>query len=204
MSPQHKSRYMEKTLHQNINLEELLKPENPIELDLIEQAEFKKGLLWGFPRFGHPEGKVVYHIKEVLENIDKLNLNDSKLRDKLRLIAFAHDTFKHLECKNRQHRDWSKHHGVIARQFVSKYTDDPSILNTLQWHDEAYYVWRLEHIYRDQEASKERLNRLLNNVGEFIQLYYLFFVCDTRTGDKNQAPLKWFERSFSDINLVKI
>lgn len=204
MSPTHKSRYMKQALHKNINLVELLKPENPIEFDLIEQTEFKEGLLWGFPRFGHPEGKVAYHINEVLANVDKLNLNDSDLRTKLRLIAFSHDSFKHLEDKSRNPRDWSKHHGAIARQFISKYTDDPGILDIIQWHDEAYYVWRLQHIYRDHEASTQRLNNLKDVIGSNIQLYYLFFVCDTRTGDKNQAPLKWFERTFTGIDLVKI
>jgi hypothetical protein len=38
------------------------------------------------------------------------------------------------------------------------------------------------------------LEELLRRVGGFIQLYYLFFKCDTQTGDKNQASLKWFEQ----------
>ena len=199
-----KPNYMERALRQNASLEEMLKPENPVEVILLRQTDFREGLLWGRPRFGHPEGRVVFHIKEVLNNVDKLQLSCQETRRKLRLIAFTHDSFKHQEDKSRHPRDPNKHHGVIARKYTAQFIDDPAILNILEWHDEAYYIWRLENIYRDQEASQERLKRFLTIIGGDIQLYYLFFVCDTRTGDKNQAPLKWFEKTFSGISPVKI
>ncbi len=195
---------MERALRQNANLEEMLKPENPIEVILLRQTDFREGLLWGRPRFGHPEGRVVFHIREVLNNVDKLQLSCEETRRKLRLITFTHDTFKHQEDKNRYPRDPKKHHGAIARRYTAQFTNDLTILNILEWHDEAYYIWRLENIYQDKEASQERLEQLLSVIGEDIQLYYLFFVCDTRTGDKNQAPLKWFEKTFPGISPVKI
>jgi len=35
-----------------------LRPETPIEQALFEEDAFIRGLLWGSPRFGHPEGQI--------------------------------------------------------------------------------------------------------------------------------------------------
>jgi len=40
-------------------------------------------------------------------------------------------------------------------------------------------------------------------VGPYWQLFYLFFKCDTSTGDKNPAPLTWFETTMEDIEVVE-
>ena len=46
-----------------------------------------------------------------------------------------------------------------------------------------------------------RLQKLLKTLDDRLQLYYLFFKCDTATGDKNQAPLKWFEQAIPNIDI---
>ena len=43
----------------------ILQPETESELTLISHPEIISGLLWGEPRYGHPEGKVLYHIPEI-------------------------------------------------------------------------------------------------------------------------------------------
>jgi len=99
-------------------IESLLKPETDLEKALVSAPQFREGLLWGKPRYGHPEGKVLYHIKEVFANIEKIS-TDPIIRSQLRLIALVHDTFKYAEDKVRgKDRDWSKHHAVIARMLV--------------------------------------------------------------------------------------
>ena len=40
----------------------ILRPETELELVLLSQPEMQTGLKWGVPRFGHPEGMVVYHV----------------------------------------------------------------------------------------------------------------------------------------------
>lgn len=192
---------MEKTLQQRLQIESLLKPENELEAKILREPEFLRGLMWGKPRYGHPEGKILYHIREVLNNVDKLDVTPQQ-REQLRLITFVHDTFKHLEDKNTYPRDWSKHHAVYARKFAEKYIDDEQLLKLIELHDEAYYSWRLTHQYSKVEEGKQRLVNLLENLNGNLQLYYLFFKCDTRTGDKNQAPLKWFEKTISGIEIV--
>ncbi|MEM6967504.1 MAG: hypothetical protein AAF573_22260 [Bacteroidota bacterium] len=186
-------------LHTSL-IEGLLRPESDVEHELIRNAEFRKGLFWGKPRFGHPEGKIIFHIAEVLKNIDQLDI-DRSTRQQLRHIAFLHDTFKNQEDQNRP-RDWSKHHSIIAKKFAQNYTDDEVTLSIIEHHDEAFYSWRKQFIFDQKEKGEARMHRLLHNVNDHLQTYYLFFKCDTRTGDKNQKPLNWFEKTVEGIDVV--
>ena len=179
---------------------EALKPETELEMRLLQDPAFTEGLSWGTPRYGHPEGEIYKHIREVLENINLLGVQGVD-RERLRVVAFAHDSFKHKESRGIP-RDWSKHHSVLARQFLERFTDDPHVLEIVELHDEAYYAWRMEFLHRKVVPGRIRLNALLERVENFLQLYYLFFKCDTRTGDKTQAPLLWFEREITQLEIV--
>lgn len=181
-------------------LQQLICPENDVETALLKDQEFQEGLLWGEPRFGHPEGEVYKHILEVLDNVDRLNTSPP-VRRKLRLITFVHDTFKHLEVRGTP-RDWSKHHGMIARHFMEQFTTDTSILDIVELHDEAFYAWRCIFVYQLPQEGQARLERLLRRLGDNLQLFYLFFKCDTETGDKIQAPLHWFEAVVPGIEVL--
>jgi len=158
-------------------IEEKLQPETELELRIIADPEFQAGLFWGKPRYGHPEGQVINHIPEVLANVDKLVI-PVEMRRKLRLITYVHDTFKHIEDKSKP-RDWSKHHSVYARKFLAKYVEDQTLLTITEMHDEAYHAWRLFFLAKNSEKGQLKLNNLLDKVGAAIQLYYLFFKCDT-------------------------
>lgn len=180
-------------------LENLLRPETPLERHLLTTAEFRHGLLWGEPRFGHPEGKVVLHVREVLDNIDLIPNLPARQREQLRLVAIAHDTFKYAEDRSRP-RDWQKHHGILARRYMESHTGDRAVLDIIETHDDAYYAWLAERHGHGPEGKT--LDALLARMGYCLQLYYLFFKCDTQTGDKTQAPLTWFERAAEGIELV--
>lgn len=193
---------MKNALGEEIDVEAMLLPETALEREFLTVPEFHKGLFWGKPRFGHPEGQIVYHIREVLDNVEQLTLT-KKQRERLRIITFVHDTFKYKESRTTP-RDWSKHHSILARQFVENYTDDQVVLKITESHDEAYYAWQLFHIYDKPEEGTLRLKNLLEWMGDDIQLYYLFFKCDTCTGDKNPAPLKWFEKTVPGIEVVRL
>ncbi|WP_116107273.1 hypothetical protein [Lewinella sp. IMCC34191] len=182
-------------------LSDLLQPETELEARFLQEEEFRRGLAWGLPRYGHPEGTIWRHILEVNENIDALPV-DAETRRKLRTICWVHDTFKHIEHRGNP-RDWSKHHSVYARHFLANFLDDPLLLNVVELHDEAYYCWRLAHLYGEYRESERRMEILRERVGPYWQLYYLFFKCDTSTGDKNPAPLIWFEETAEDIEVVE-
>jgi hypothetical protein len=76
------------------------------------------------------------------------------------------------------------------------------VLDVIETHDDAYYVWLAER--HDHGPEGKSLAALLVRLDYCLQLYYLFFKCDTQTGDKTQAPLKWFERAAEGIELVVI
>jgi len=185
-------------------LESLFRPETDLERHLLWAPEFRHGLLWGEPRFGHPEGQVALHIREVLDNIDGVPSLSKHERVQLRLIALVHDTFKYAEDRSRP-RDWSKHHGLLARHFLEPYTSDTSVLDVVETHDDAYYAWLdARHAFRNAVPNGKSLSKLLQRVGYCLQLYYTFFKCDTQTGDKTQASVKWFERTVEGIQIFRI
>ena len=190
---------MNKKISEN-QITAILKPETELERQFLADPDFQIGLMYGKPRYGHPEGQVLYHIPEVLANVDKLAIS-TEMRRKLRIITFVHDTFKNIEDKGTP-RDWSKHHGVYARKFLAKFIDDEVLLKITELHDEAYYCWRLYALYGQPEKSKLRLQHLFKEIKENRQLYYLFFKCDTQTGDKIQKPVKWFEETVEGIDIV--
>ena len=180
----------------SVALREVLRPETALESFLIEQPEMIAGLNWGTPRFGHPEGAVWRHVVEVLGNIDRLqDLSPADRRD-LRVVALVHDSFKNVENKC-EPRDWSQHHGILARRFLARHCNTWRILELTEWHDEAYYCWRLDALQRRPNRSRQRLDALFVRFGDELPFYYRFYVCDTRTGDKNPAPLRWVDREFA-------
>lgn len=190
---------MDKASGKIFNEHSLLSPETDTEKKLLTDEKFVEGLHWGEPRFGHPEGKVLFHIKEVLDNIDKCDVGKEERR-KLRLIAFVHDTFKFQECKMAgPARDWTKHHAVLAENYIKQITTEVDIITITAMHDEAFHAWKLSELKKDQEAGKIRLDNLLAKTKGFEQLYYTFFVCDTTTGDKNLRPIDWFEQKVPSL-----
>lgn len=180
-------------------IETRLKPETETERRIMQQLDWQKGLMWGKPRFGHPEGKVLYHIEEVLENVERLKI-DTETRSALRLITITHDSFKYKEDRGCP-RDWSRHHSILARQFLEQFIDNQAILDVIELHDEAYYIWKMQLNLFKKEAAHQRLEKLLFRLNDNVALFYLFFKCDTQTGDKTQVPLVWFEKILTSYNI---
>ncbi len=180
----------------------VLQPETELEHLLLNDSRIRTGMMWGVPRYGHPEGEVFKHVREVLDNIDRLPPIAGDVRERLRLIAFVHDTFKYKELKT-EPRDWSYHHAVLARRYMEQWTDDLTLLNIIQYHDEVYYIWRDTTIYKETERAAHRMKHLLHRIAGSNQLYYLFFKCDSETGDKNPAPVQWVEAHFPGIHAVQ-
>lgn len=183
-----------------IDFQQLLQPVSEIEKQLLEVEAFKFGLNWGIPRFGHPEGKVGFHIAEVLANIQQV-VPKSLTYDRLRLTAFVHDTFKYKEEISKQAGN-KINHGLIARRFMEAYIDDVATLDLIELHDEIYFAWRHEALQGNAAKANTRLEALISRIGkEHFMLHYLFFRCDTMTGDKIQAPKLWIEQKIAGMQL---
>ncbi len=187
---------------QEVIIAELIRMETDLEKAIVADPEFREGLFWGKPRYGHPEGEVIYHIREVLDNVDRIKNISPATREKLRLITILHDTFKYKEHESRKikGRTPDNHHAVFAANFAKKYLDDDNLIQLIKLHDEAYYAWQLHKAHRHLECQT-RLDKLFDALDDNLQLFYLFFKCDTKTGDKNQEPLHWFESNVKDISL---
>ena len=175
-------------------IKRIVKPENGIETAIISDAEFMVGCDYGKIRRGHPEGKVIYHIKEVLENIDKFYTDDDD-REALRFIALVHDTFKYKVDQNKP-KTGTNHHGAIAMKFAMKYIHDGSVLRVISKHDDAYNAWQKGGRHGDWYAAEIRANNIIRALlleGD-LDLYLKFYECDNKTGDKSQENFEWFKK----------
>jgi hypothetical protein len=171
-------------------------PESRLEAEIMRDPEWRRGVEWGDPRPGHPEGAVKYHLGEVLANVDRYAA-DGETRRRLRLIALTHDTFKHLVDRSRP-RVGENHHGTIARRFIEPFIkDDTAVLDIIELHDEAYNAYLVGHRRGDWVKAEERARRLIERLGANLELYLTFYRCDNETGDKSVEPYDWFSRLVS-------
>jgi hypothetical protein len=173
-------------------IKKIVNPINGIETAIVNDADFIAGASYGKPRSGHPEGQVIYHIKEVLENVDKW-YGDDEDYDNLRLIAIIHDTFKHKVDKTKP-KVGENHHGMIARRFAEKYISNPDVLQIIELHDEAYNAWQKGGRHGDWYKAKMRADTLIRGllIEGCLDLYLKFYRCDNATGDKEQENYEWF------------
>ncbi|MFT4552490.1 MAG: hypothetical protein ACI9S8_001115 [Chlamydiales bacterium] len=167
-----------------------LSPENEVEERIIDAPSWREGVEYGKPRQGHPEGKVIYHIQEIFQNIEEKYVS-SPFRSKLRLLAMVHDSFKHQVSKDVPKRG-ANHHGAYARKFTESFTDDEGLLEITRRHDDAYNIWRKGKNSGDWEASENEVRQLILDLGDNVALYHAFFECDCKTGNKTHAPFEWF------------
>ncbi len=166
--------------------------ETELEKDICADPEWQQGIIWGKPRTGHLEGPVMYHIADVLANVDRHATTEEERRA-LRLIALVHDA-----CKYRvdllKPKIGENHHAFIARKFAERYIHDPALLDVIELHDEAYNSWRLGALRGKWDEAEAQANRLVTRLGSSLPLYIRFFRCDNQTASKDRAPLVWFEQ----------
>ena len=170
--------------------------ENDLEKRIAADPAWREGADWGRPRPGHPEGTVKAHIATVLDNVDRF-YGDNVDRDKLRLIALIHDTFKYQVDTDRA-RTGENHHAMRARRFAEKYVDDVPVLEVIELHDEAYNAWQKGNRDNNWDRAHERAKALIDRLGETRPLYLAFYHCDNTIEGKQPDSLKWFEQLCED------
>ena len=172
-------------------------PESELERRIMDDPEWREGVRWGRPRRGHPEGSVLAHIAEVLANVDRL-AGSPEERERLRLIALVHDTFKAQVDRDRP-KSGPNHHAAIARRFAERYVDDdPGLLLVVEHHDVPYALWRRGRRTGDWEASTRWARELIDALGDDLDLFLRFYRADNETGDKTDEDLRWFESVVTD------
>jgi len=166
-------------------------PESDLERLIVAHPEWLEGVDQGDPRPGHPEGKALYHVHEVLANIEKY-YRESPLRPQLRVIALLHDTFKH-RVDRKKSLSGENHHAMLARRFAERLSvRDAAVLDLLEHHDEAWNCWQKGNRDGKWEKGLTRLQALIARLGPNLPLYVAFYRCDNETGDKTQDCYAWF------------
>jgi hypothetical protein len=164
----------------------LINPETQLEQAIISDPEWLAGVMRGEPRPGHPEGKVLFHIQDVLNNINRHYGNDED-RACLRLAALVHDSFKGLA------RAQGRPHGRLAREFAERYIRDPQLLIVVEWHDEPYKAWKLLQQGRTAEVER-RAGTLIAHLrmANCESMFMKFYRCDNLTEGKSTEHYDWF------------
>jgi hypothetical protein len=166
-----------------------IEPETPLEERIMADPAWIEGADWGRPMKGHPEGKVGHHIAEVIGNVDTYYGDDPR-RERLRLVALVHDTFKH---RVRWYLPWRSDHAKLARRFAERHTDDAGLLDVVELHDEGYRAWRSGRRTGRWRTAERRVRRLAERLGPDLALFRAFYRCDNETGSKDPDDRRWFE-----------
>ena len=162
----------------------------------MDDPEWRRGVRWGRPRRGHPEGSVLAHIHEVLDNVDRV-ADSPEQRERLRLIALVHDSFKAGVDRSRP-KHGPNHHAAIARRFTERYSGDHGLLLVVEHHDVPYALWRRGNRTGDWEASTRWAGALIDALGDDLDLFLRFYRADNETGDKTDDDRRWFEGVVTD------
>ena len=162
--------------------------ESALERAIGEDAELLRGLAWGRPRRGHPEGSVGAHVADLLEKLDEEGAA-GPMRAELRLVALVHDSFKYQVDQSRP-RSGENHHAMLARRFAERYLDDERLLAVIELHDRPYALWR--RLKRTGSLDPARLEALLGRIPD-LDLMMRFVALDGWTEGKDPEPVRWFE-----------
>lgn len=143
------------------------------------------------PHAGHPEGKVKNHIADLEANLERLRprLPDEETYWKLKFLIHVHDTFKADEIRASVPATHPRSHESLARAFAGEFTDDPDLLNIIQFHDENYTLWK--QFQRAGRYDEEWFQTLLDTIRDW-DLYLIFTIIDGHTKGKDIEKLTWF------------
>jgi len=82
-------------------------------------------------------------------------------------------------------------HASLARAFAEEFTDNPDILNMVQYHDESYALYK--QFSRAGSYDSQRFETLLNAIHDW-DLFLIFTIIDGWTEGKDLEKLRWFVR----------
>ena len=171
-------------------------PENDLERKLSEDPTLLRGLAWGQPRRGHPEGSVGAHVRDLLATIETWG-ETGKRRSELRFLALVHDSLK-FQVSNWRPKSGENHHATRARRFAERYTGDERLLAVIEQHDRPYNLWRRRP--RRRTLDEREIERLIDRVPD-LDLFVRFLRLDCSTEGKNPEPVRWFEEELESRGL---
>lgn len=168
-----------------------------IVLRILSDPRYQQNIDYGKPRPGHPEGIVRLHIAELESNLEKLA---SRISDeqywKLKFLIHTHDTFKAQAVPNSSIESPTSH-ASLARKFASEFTDDPDLLNMIQFHDVNFSLWK--QFAAAGSYDLERFSMLLKAIIDW-DLFLMFIIVDGCAKGKDPAKTEWF---ITEVNKYK-
>jgi hypothetical protein len=166
--------------------------ETELERRIAADPDWREGVEWGEARGGHPEGAVKNHIRDVLANVER-EATSPEERQRLRLAALVHDTFKYRAPERSAPVGSENHHGSLAARFLERFVDDDELVCVVRWHDEAFAAWLALVRRRDRPGAEERARGLVVRLGPALPLYLRFLRADNATEGKSPEVVEWFE-----------
>jgi hypothetical protein len=159
--------------------------ENELERAVASDPDFLKGWAFAVQSAGHPERLVGAHVAAILRNIGP----HDELRADLRFVALVHDSMKWAVRRDQQ---WSpdNDHAVLARRAAERQTSDPRLLQTIELHDEAYWI------FRNKPTEPGALDGLLARLPD-TELYLRFVELDSTTEGKEPTFLVWLRNELA-------
>ena len=151
---------------------------------------YQDNIEYGEPRPGHPEGKVKFHIADLEKNLALLTHRGISSSNywKLKFLIHVHDTFK-AEAEKDVYILHPRSHASLAKKYACQFTDDPDLLNMIQFHDKNYSMW-LDHLGRGSYDAVD-FQHLLDCIQDW-DLFLMFTIIDGRTKGKDLSKLVWF------------
>jgi hypothetical protein len=146
-----------------------------------------RGLAWGEPRSGHPEGPVGRHVSDLLATIDAWNERGERRLD-LRFVSLIHDALKY-RVREWLPRQGPNHHATRARRVAEGYVQDERLLATIELHDRPYGIWRRRR--RTGKLDERGLATMLERLPDRA-LFLRFVELDGSTAGKDPEPIDWF------------
>lgn len=172
-------------------------PETDVERRLAGDPELLRGLAWGEPRAGHPEGAVGTHVSHLLGTLDAAGETGER-RHLLRFITLVHDAFK-SQVRDRLPKVGENHHAMRARRFAERFTDDERVLATVELHDRPYALWR--KLQRKGKLDERGFRRMMERIPD-PSLFLRFIELDGSTEGKRPEPIEWFRSELVDRGYV--
>jgi hypothetical protein len=172
--------------------------ETPLEERLLSDPEIARGLAWGRPRKGHPEGSVGAHVADLLATIDRWG-ERGRRREELRFIAIVHDSMK-FRVSHWRPRTGANHHAVRARRLAERYTSDERLLAAIELHDRPYSLWR--RLRRTGRRPEDAFERMVTRIPD-LDLFVRFVELDGSGAGKNPQPIEWLKDELAHRRAAK-
>jgi hypothetical protein len=170
--------------------------ENDLERAVSSDPVLLRGLAWGKPRRGHPEGTVAAHVRDLLAKIESWGQTGER-RSELRFLALVHDSLK-FQVSSWRPKSGENHHAMRARRFAERYTGDERLLAVIELHDRPYNLWRRRP--RRLTLDEREIERIIERVPD-LDLFARFLELDCSTEGKNPEPVRWFEEELESRGL---